>query len=103
MIETQYQRDLSKKIQEMFPGSMVFKNDPRHVQGVPDILILFSDKWAMLEVKMSNQASIQPNQKYYVDRLNEMSFASFISPENEEEVLSELQRSFGFAREARIS
>jgi hypothetical protein len=103
MLESTYQHILTKKIEQMFPGCLVFKNDPRRLQGVPDLLILFEDKWAMLEVKMSEDSVNQPNQNYYVDRLGTMSFASFIYPENEEEVLSDLQHSFGVVREARIS
>jgi len=73
------------------------------VQGIPDILILFQDKWAMLEIKISGNASVRPNQRHYVERLGEMSFASFINPENEEEVLNDLQFAFGFVGATRIS
>jgi hypothetical protein len=98
MNETQYQGKLIKKLRNLFPGCVILKNDPTWIQGIPDILILFLNTWAMLEVKMNDDSSIQPNQEYYIDLLDEMSFASFIRPENEEEVLYALQQSFGLIR-----
>lgn len=78
----------------MFPDAIVLKNDPNYIQGIPDLTIFWRDRWATLEVKKSEVASHQPNQDYYVDRMNSMSFSRFIYPENKEEVLYELQQSF---------
>lgn len=94
MIESKFQKDLKKEIKGRFPGCMVLKNDPTCIQGVPDLLILYNNKWAALEVKRSANASHQPNQDYYVEKMNEMSFSSFIFPENKEEVLNAMARSF---------
>jgi hypothetical protein len=96
--EAEYQRKLIKKLQIFFPGCFVLKNDPTENQGVPDILILFGSQWAMLEVKLSSNARVQPNQVHYINLFDEMSFASFISPENETEVLNDLQSAFGSRR-----
>jgi len=102
MRESAYQRRLVRRLESLFPGCTIIKNDPRFIQGVPDLLILFRDRWAMLEVKLADDGNRQPNQAYYVDKFNGMSFASFICPENEESVLSDLQQAFGSVREARI-
>lgn len=79
----------------MFPGCIVLKNDPNYIQGIPDLTIFYGDKWATLEVKKSFNASQQPNQEYYVSMMDAMSFSAFIFPENKEEILYELQQSFG--------
>jgi hypothetical protein len=93
--ESQYQRDLIKRLNRMFPGCHIQKNDPRFVQGMPDILILHGPRWAMLEVKMDATSARQPNQDYYVEHFGKMGFASFINPAIEAEVLDELQRALG--------
>lgn len=94
MKEGDFQQKLIKDIQERFPGSIVLKNDPTYIQGIPDLLIIHKDKWAALECKKSEKSKKQPNQDYYVEKLNDMSFASFVYPENKEEVLNEIQRAF---------
>ena len=94
MLENKFQANLIKELKKLFPGCIVMKNDASYIQGIPDLLILYNDKWASLECKKSAGAKRQPNQEYYVGRMNEMSFSRFISPENEEEVLHELQQAF---------
>lgn len=94
MLERDYQRKIIKRLKNTFPGCIVLKNDSGYLQGVPDLLVLYNNKWASLEVKNSSNAHRQPNQEYYVNTMDEMSFSRFIFPENEEEVFDELLRSF---------
>ncbi len=94
MLESKFQSDLIKEIKDRFPGCIVMKNDASYIQGIPDLLILSGDKWASLECKKSGNAKHRPNQDYYVEKMNSMSFSAFIYPENKEEVLNELGRSF---------
>lgn len=100
MKESDFQHEIILEIEKRFPGCLVTKIDP--IQGIPDLLILYKKKWAMLEVKVSRTASHQPNQDYYVGLLNQMSFASFIYPENKEEVLNELEQTFCPRRHSRV-
>lgn len=90
--ESAFQSKLIKRLKSTFPGCMVLKNDSSYLQGVPDLIILYQDRWAMLECKKTRGASHRPNQDYYISKLNEMSYANFIYPENEEEVMNELER-----------
>lgn len=90
--ENQFQSALIKELKIIFPGCVVLKNDSSYCQGIPDLLILYKDRWAMLECKRSSSATHRPNQDYYIQKLGEMSYASFISPENKKEVLDELQQ-----------
>lgn len=103
MLESKFQADLIKKIKNRFEGCEIFKTDPTYKQGSPDLLILYKDKWAALECKKSKSASHRPNQDYYVDKFNGMSYAAFVYPENEEEVLNDIQRSFETRRSSRPS
>lgn len=95
LTEAQYQAKLKKKLKEAFPDAIIFKVDPTAsgIQGFPDLIVLQDNKWAALEVKENEKASHQPNQDYYVDRIRKMgNYASFIFPQNEKEVISELER-----------
>ena len=94
-LERDFQKNLIKDLKSMFKGCIVMKNDSSYIQGIPDLMILFKDKWASLEVKKSATASKRPNQKYYVDTMNDMSFSRFIFPENRDSVLAELKEFFG--------
>lgn len=103
MRENKYQTELIKILRVRFPGCFILKNDSGYMQGVPDLLVLFKDKWAMLEVKASANDPFQPNQEYYLQELDKMSFAACIYPANEEEVLDALQSTFTARRKARVS
>lgn len=94
-LESKFQAELKKKIKERYPGCIVFKNDPQDIQGFPDLTILHKNLWAELECKRETKASKRPNQDYYVEKLNDMGFSRFIYPENEAEVLNELDDYFG--------
>lgn len=94
MLESKFQADLKKELEMIFPGCIVTKLDSSYIQGIPDLLVLWKDKWAVLECKKDRKAKKQPNQEYYVGRMNNMSFSKFIYPENKEEVLHELQQAF---------
>jgi hypothetical protein len=92
--ENKFQSDLKKELEKRFPGCIVTKLDANNIQGIPDLLILYNDKWATLENKRSAKASKQPNPEYYVNKMNEMSFSRFIYPENKDTVLNDLTKVF---------
>lgn len=100
--ESKFQRDLIDAIESIFPGCMVLKNDPNYIQGIPDLLVLYENKWAALEVKRSANEHRQPNQEYYISKMNNMSYASFVYPENMEDVLYELQQALRPGRATRV-
>ena len=102
MNESEYQSRVITRLNEVLPGCVVMKNDSSYMPGIPDLLVLYGDKWAMLEVKIHGRARHQANQDHYVDLLDSMSFAAFIYPDIEEEVLRDLQCAFRIGRKARI-
>lgn len=94
MRENKFQSSLKKELKEMFPGCIITKMPSEDIQGIPDLLVLYGNKWASLENKKSAKAKRQPNQEYYVDLMNKMSFSRFIYPENKKEVLNDLKQFF---------
>lgn len=89
--EGRFQDGVIDDLNERFPGCLIFK---LYKQGFPDLLVLYGNKWAALECKSFRKAKHQPNQDYWVDIMNKMSFSAFISPQNKKEVLDELERTF---------
>lgn len=94
MTEAEYQSKLIKKLRLLFLDCVILKNDSSHLQGIPDLVIFHGNRYAFLEVKASENSPTRVNQPYYVELLDDMSFAAFIYPSNEEEVLSALQKAF---------
>lgn len=98
MRESKFQRDFIVALRDTFPDCVILKNDSSYLQGVPDLLLLWGDRWAMLEIKARADAPYQPNQEYYIDVMNNMSFAAVVHPDNEQDVLDALQQTFGSRR-----
>lgn len=96
--ENKFQADLIKELKQLFPGCMILKNDANYIQGIPDLTIFYNDRWAVLECKKKRTASHRPNQDYYVKKMDDMSFARFIYPENKEEIINELQQALRVRR-----
>ena len=92
--EGQFKTRLITRLRSMFPDCIILKNDPTYLQGIPDLTVLWKNKWALLETKRESEAHKQPNQQYYIERGRKWSYAAFVCPENEEEVLHDLQHAF---------
>lgn len=103
MRENKFQSLLIKEIKQLLPGCIVMKNDADYIQGIPDLTVLYKDRWATLECKRDANAKRRPNQEYYVNTMDGMSFSRFISPENKEDVLYELQSTLKSGRATRSS
>lgn len=94
-LERKYQPKLIERIERMFPGAYVRKIQAD--QGWPDLLILWGPCWALLEVKRKSPTSaddFEPNQEWYIEEFDRMSFSACIYPENEQEILYALQQTF---------
>lgn len=103
MKESAYQAKLIRKLKSIFPDSDILKNDANYRQGYPDLTLRVGPMCFMLEVKAHAKAAHQPNQDYYVESINKSGgFARFIYPENEEQVLNEIQRSLRNCRESLV-
>lgn len=89
-LESVIQASIIKELKRQYPGAVVLKTDPSHIQGFPDLLFLQNRFWAALEVKRAEHSVCQSNQEYWVDRLDQLSFSRFIYPSNLDRVLDEL-------------
>jgi hypothetical protein len=98
MLERDFQGTLKDEIEGRFPGCLILKQDSSQRQGIPDLLVLYEDKWASLETKRGAKARRQPNQEYYVDQMNDMSFSAFVNPDNVNEVLNDMEQAFRLDR-----
>lgn len=94
MNETKYRSQLENEIRLLLPDCFIMRNDPKIIQGIPDIIVLNGRCWAMLEIKVSEDAPVQANQPYYIELFGQMSFSAFIYPENQWEILTEMVRYF---------
>jgi hypothetical protein len=90
MLESDYQAELIPRIKARLPGCLITKNDANYIQGIPDLTVHYGSKWAFLEVKASETSKERPNQRYYIETWGPVSFAMFIYPENEVDVLDKL-------------
>lgn len=102
-LESEFQKVLIDELEALYPGVIILKNDAQLRQGIPDLIVLYKNKWVMLEVKASRTSAHQPNQDWYIDVCDDMSFAAFIYPENKDRVFDEIQQTFRTARKARIA
>lgn len=102
MLENKFQASLIKELKARLPGCIVLKNDPTYLQGIPDLTVFYKDRWATLEVKKDAKAKHQPNQDYYVNKMNEMSHSAFIFPENKDQVIDELIKKFNSKGEQQL-
>ncbi len=104
-LESPFQSRFIKRLEKEFPGCVILKNDANYRQGIPDLIILFETHWAVFEVKRSKPtkpSDFEPNQEWYLDTLDSMSFAACVYPENEEEIVDALQRQFQTRRKTRL-
>lgn len=91
MLESEYQAELIKKLEKLLPGAIVLKNDEQYRPGIPDLTVFYGERWAMLEVKQNEKSPYRPNQEWYLEQVNGMSYSATIYPSNEKEVLREVQ------------
>lgn len=96
MRESDFQKKLIEKLETTFPGSIVMKNDPTYIQGIPDLTMLYKNTFVAFECKRSETASRQPNQEWYINEIKKMGgLAYFIYPENMEEIIDDIFRNIG--------
>jgi len=96
--EGKFKKKFKKDFLAVRPDVVIFEPDASRRRSDPDMLIIDGDGerqiWAALEFKESEDADHQPNQDYRVEKLSKKGYASFVYPENAEEVFHELEQLF---------
>jgi hypothetical protein len=91
--ESSFQSHVIARLRDLIgDDGFVFAMDGNYIQGFPDVLILYKGKWAALECKKSSKEPFQPNQEYYIDLIDSLSFCRVIYPSIENEVFNDLQQ-----------
>lgn len=94
-LESEFASELKEEIRHRFPDCFIIKLDSNQVQGIPDLMILWKEYWAILETKRGLRSVRQPNQEYYVELFDRMSFSAFVHPLNYRDILDDMERAFG--------
>jgi hypothetical protein len=79
---------LAQLLSEYSGACRITTNNPQETQGIPGALY-----WKDLEFKRTRRSSRRPNQTHYVSKNG-----VFVSPQNSEEVLSEIRSQISEAR-----
>lgn len=99
MLERDFQKKFIAKLKALFPGCIILKNNAKYKDSIPDLSFFYKNRYAFFEMKKSfhdylKSLKNQPNQRYYIDKLNDWSFASYVYPENMKEVIDRLVEEF---------
>lgn len=94
-LESDFVLDLKDELKRRFPDCFIIKLDANQFQGIPDLLVLWGQYWAILETKRTPRSRNQANQEYYIGLFDDMSFAAFVHPLNYRETLDDMERAFG--------
>ena len=93
MLESEFKKYTKNRIIDRFPNLDldIIDINAYNFRSMSDLVILGPEVWAALEFKRSKDSSHRPNQDYHIARLNKKGYATFVYPENLEEVLDELE------------
>lgn len=95
MLESKFKTRLRNRIEKEFPGAIVMHTNPVERRGAPDLVVLYKDKWVALEGKQESKSSHRPLQDYRVEEWNKLSFARFVEPSNEQDVIDDMHAYLG--------
>lgn len=95
MLEASFKVKAKQEIMKRFPDlDLDFINSGINDRSMPDLFIIGPNFWAALEFKRKKHSSHRPNQDHHIARLNKKGYATFVYPENLEEVLNGLEELF---------
>lgn len=95
MLESKFKEKFFEEFKAKVPQTGILYKASFSKRSYPDVVLLGPNgRWAVLEFKRAEKAARRIHQALHIEILSEMGYARFVSPENSEEVIRELEAYF---------
>ena len=90
MLEKNFQSKIIKYLKAKGCVVIKYQQNATTQASIPDVIFLKDGFWGAIEVKKNKTARFRPGQKEMVAKMNDMSWAKVVYPENWSETQKEL-------------
>lgn len=93
-LESTFEKEFCKALRQTLGERYTYTFKLTAAKGIPDRLILYKDKYALLEFKQYKNAKKQPGQETWVGHFDNLAYAAIVYPENAEKVMQDILNYF---------